>query len=146
MYFTIDSEDDVKGFNMIVKKLDRAIVLFTMDNCPYCVIMKPEWKAAVSSRKDVDALEVNASVYQKLASKYPGFFEKMPVNGYPTMFFKDRNSTVLFTSPRTSENITNFIDVNNGSKKRTSGVYLRGPKKGKLKRGYRYVDGVPTKS
>ena len=146
MYITIDSEDDVKGFNMIAKKLDRAIVLFTMDKCPYCEIMKPEWKAAVSSRKDVDALEVNARVYKKIVSKYPRFFEKMPVNGFPTMFFKDQNSAVLFTSPRTSKNITNFIDVNNGSKKITSVVYLRGPKKGKLKQGYRYVDGVPTKS
>jgi len=114
------------------------------------VAMRPSWERAVNSRKNVNVLEVNASASKKLISSHPDFFDQLTVHGFPTIYFKTRNGVSLFTMPRTTENIVDFIDRNvettGGGKKTMNGLYQRGPKKGKLKKGFRFVDGKPHKS
>ena len=138
------TDSDVKSFQPA--NFQSSIVLFTMTGCPYCEIMKPEWNRALNQRKNVNVLEINASVYGKMKSLHPKFFDKMSVHGFPTVFAKTGNSAVPFELPRTAENFVQFMDkhVKKTGGKPRYGTYQRGPKKGKLKKGFKFVDGVAT--
>ena len=139
------TNEDVHSFPP--DKFKDSVVLFTMTGCPYCEIMKPQWDRALKERKNVNALEINAMAYGKIKSLHPKFFENMTVNGFPTVFAKSGNSIIPFEMPRTTENFVNFFDkyARKTGGKRIYGTYQRGPKKGKLKKGFKFINGVATR-
>lgn len=139
------TNDDVDSFQP--DKFKDSVVLFTMTGCPYCEIMKPQWDRALNERKNVNALEINALVYGKIKSLHPKFFDNMAVNGFPTVFAKSSDAAIPFELPRTTDNFVKFFDRHLKKKggRAVYGTYQRGPKKGKLKKGFKFIGGVATR-
>lgn len=140
------TNDDVDSFQP--DKFKDSVVLFTMTGCPYCEIMKPQWDRALNERKNVNALEINALAYDKIKSLHPKFFDNMAVNGFPTVFAKSSDAAIPFELPRTTDNFVNFFDRHlkkKGGRAAVYGTYQRGPKKGKLKKGFKFIGGVATR-
>ena len=149
MYAIIRSKESIKEFGEQIRDLKNCLMLFSMDQCPFCEVLKPVWYEALGERKNVTTFEINSTAYRTLKSTYPKFFKDIVVLGFPTIIYKSGSKLVSFDEPRTKENILKFIDKHSqskyGGRKAMEGIYVRGPKKGKLKKGYRYVNGLPTK-
>lgn len=150
MYMAIKSNKDVVYLGRRIEDLSECLMLFTMNQCPFCVMLKPTWHEVMGERKDVDTLEIDSNMYRRLLSTYPEFFKSIAVSGFPTIAYKSGSTVTIFDGPRTKQNIIDFIDGSNGQNKSggsksKTGIYVRGPKRGKLKKGFKFVDGRPTK-
>ena len=189
MYYSFQSYNDMETFDggkVSDAKKKGCLILVTMRGCPYCEIMKPEWRSFVNEQQhspQFNIIEVESSMIRPIASRDRDLLPLSNLSGFPTITFRRPDtSQIEFKDARTKPKLLKFVkdstkkdstkkdstkkdstkkapaskkklqktdDSNNKSKEsapRNEGVYLRGDKKGKLKKGFRYVNGKPEKA
>ena len=162
-------------------KKKGCLILVTMRGCPYCEMMKPEWRSFVNEQQhspQFNIIEVESSMISPIASRDRDLLPLANLAGFPTITFRRPDtSQIEFKDARTKPKLLKFVkdsekkdstkkdstkkapaskkklqksdDSNKKSKEsapRNEGVYLRGDKKGQLKKGFRYVNGKPEKA
>ena len=164
MFYSFDTLNDMSAFyggKMADAKKKGCIILVTMRGCPYCESMKPEWKSFVRENRSnplFNIIEVERSMITPIVSRDPDIIPISTLTGFPTITFKapGKNEQIEYKDARTKPKLLKFAKESAKSslpadlkKKKTKrdneGVYSRGDKKGKLKKGYKYVDGKATK-
>ena len=190
MYYSFHSYDDMKAFDggkVSDAKKKGCLILVTMRGCPYCEIMKPEWRSFVTEHQNspqFNIIEVESTMINPIASRDRDLLPLSTLAGFPTISFRRPDtSQIEFKDARTKPKLLKFVkdstkkekestkkestkkesakkesakkesakkgSDNSGNKMKESakeGIYLRGDKKGQLKKGYRYVNGKPEKA
>lgn len=157
MYISLKDIEDMVGGQSVGQIKKPCIILVTMSGCPYCHHMKPEWESFIREKEfdpRFDILEIERNMIRELLSNdfnknlkplsgitsFPSIVLKPPSNDKPFIEFKEE---------RTKPKMINFVEKNlkgDSKKKPIEGLYVRGEKKGKLKKGFRFVDGKPVKT
>ena len=166
MYYTFGSYGDLTNFEG--GKIDAAkkrgcLILVTMNGCPYCEMMKPEWRSFVSehhSNPDFNIIEVERNMIHPIATKDKDLLPLSTLSGFPSISFRRPGvkEQVEFKDVRTKPKLLKFVKDESrksvsknqrkegeSQKQAVEGIYSIGSKKGKLKKGYHYVDGKPEK-
>jgi len=132
--------------------------------------MKPEWKSFISenrSNPSFNIIEVERNMIHPIAAKDKDLLPLSTLTGFPSISFRRPGvkEQVEFKDARTKPKLLKFVkEESNKSKKErkegdskkqsvkgesrkqaVEGLYSIGAKKGKLKKGYHYVDGKPQK-
>ena len=88
-----------------------AMVLFYMDGCGHCEMMKPEWKAFEDEYTEKTHNNHRDVLIAKINQKYINMIEgHSAVNGFPTIVHLDNGKKVSeFREERTLENFKKFM-------------------------------------
>jgi thioredoxin-like negative regulator of GroEL len=96
------------------KCADATVVLYYMDNCHHCNMIKPEWKKMIKilSRGytgNIVIARVNANAVSTVNNSNN-------IEGYPTIRFISNGNTSDFDEERTSKNLLKWIELNSNKK------------------------------
>lgn len=96
----------------------KQVVLFYMDGCPYCELMRPAWKKFKAAHsKDVPIVEIER------ARMPPG----LPVFSFPTIaLLEDGQIKKVYKGPRTPKGFAGFASGKGGGRTRASTRRRRG--------------------
>jgi len=108
-YIHVIDSNSVNKYNKLLDNHKDVIVLYYMDNCYYCDILKPEWsKFEEHAKKKNNFKGVIAKINSKYINDVNGYKEIM---GYPTIYrLNNKNKESEFDGERTLEGLTSFLN------------------------------------
>ena len=110
MYEIVNVNDiyGVDKYNSLVSKTP-TMVLFYMDGCGHCEMMKPIWRTFESklSRQPSKKKIMVAKINEKFMNMVDGYKD---IIGFPTIYYLEKGKKVSeFTKERTLENFEEFL-------------------------------------
>lgn len=99
------TENEIKIFNKLIKD-KKVIILFYMNNCSHCEILRPIWEKVLQklSNKNINIYEIEYSNVSKLPSKFRNIIAYPSIVSYDNGEYKKD-----FTDKRTIKNVEKFI-------------------------------------
>lgn len=110
------TNDFVNKFNEVLRKSKSIFVLFYMDGCNPCNLVKPEWMKLknIFSEKDIIIADIERKYLNELNIN-------VEINSFPTIYFIKNNKYELYDGDRTVDGLYKWIQSKNygGNKRKT---------------------------